>query len=40
MTANIDLSFVAFVAGLLILGIAALAWGVDSRSALSDDHNR
>ncbi len=40
MIANIDPSIVAFVAGLLVLGMAALGWGVDSRSALSDDHNR
>ncbi len=40
MIASLDPSIVVFVAGLLILGMAALAWGVDSRSPLSDDHNR
>ena len=43
MSAPIFVPIIAFVlvAGVLLaLGLAAAAWGVDSRSWLSDDHNR
>ncbi len=40
MSVPIDLPMIAFLAVLLVLGMAAAAWGVDSRSPLSDDHNR
>jgi len=36
---TIDFPVVAFVIGLLVLGIAALGWGVDSRPSLGDDHH-
>jgi hypothetical protein len=31
---------VTVVAGLLALDLAAMAWGVDSRPAIGDDHRR
>ena len=34
------LPIVTFLTVLLVLGLAAAAWGVDTRSSLSDDHNR
>ena len=34
------LPMVAFLTVLIVLGMAAAAWGVDTRSSLSDDHNR
>jgi len=34
------LPIIAFFLVLIVLGLAASAWGVDSRSPLSDDHNR
>lgn len=40
MSAPIVLPIIAFVVALVVLGMAAAAWGVDSRSSLSDDHNR
>lgn len=30
----------SFVAGFVILDVAALTWGVDSRDSLADDHQR
>ena len=39
MSAPIVLPFIALLV-LVVLGMAASAWGVDSRSMLSDDHNR
>ena len=32
------ISLSVIVIGLIALGLAALAWGVDSREALRDDH--
>lgn len=40
MSAPFDLSIVAFVVALIVLGMAAAAWGVDSRPSLADDHRR
>ena len=40
MSAPIDLQMIAFVVVLIVLGMAAAAWGVDSRSPFSNDHNR
>jgi hypothetical protein len=37
---TIDLPIIVLVVGLLVLGIAALGWGVDSRPSLTDDHRR
>jgi hypothetical protein len=37
---TIDLPIIVLVVGLLVLGIAALGWGVDSRPTLTDDHRR
>ncbi len=34
----IDPTTIAFVIALLALGLAAVAWGADSRPALDDDH--
>jgi nitrogen fixation-related uncharacterized protein len=34
------LPILAVVAVLVVLGMAAITWGVDSRSPLADDHNR
>ena len=35
-----DLPIIVLVVALVLLGMAAAAWGVDSRSFLADDHNR
>jgi len=35
-----DLPIIVLVVALVLLGIAAEAWGVDTRSSLADDHNR
>ncbi len=40
MSVPIDLQMIALLVALVSLGLAATAWGVDSRSPLSDDHNR
>jgi hypothetical protein len=40
MSAQIVLPIVVFLVALVVLGMAAAAWGVDTRSPLSDDHNR
>jgi hypothetical protein len=32
--------FLAVIIGLIGLDLAALRWGVDSRSSLQDDHHR
>lgn len=32
--------FLGLVGGFLVLGLAALGWGVDSREAMIDDHGR
>jgi hypothetical protein len=40
MTTSIDMPLVAMVVSILLLGVAALGWGVDSRPTLSDDHRR
>ncbi|HJW22766.1 MAG TPA: hypothetical protein VJ506_10085 [Candidatus Limnocylindrales bacterium] len=40
MSAPIDLPIVAFFVALVILGMASAAWGTDTRSFLSNDHNR
>jgi hypothetical protein len=37
---TIDLPIIAFLVGVLLLGLAAAAWGVDSRPTLVDDHRR
>ena len=34
------LPIIAFLFVLVLLGMAAAAWGADSRSFLSNDHNR
>jgi hypothetical protein len=34
------IALLVVVGALVILGMAAAEWGVDSRSPLSDDHNR
>jgi nitrogen fixation-related uncharacterized protein len=34
------LMFLILISGLLAVGIAALAWGVDSRGSVPDDHAR
>lgn len=34
---NIDLPIAAFVVSLVLLGLAALGWGVDSRPGFADD---
>ncbi len=34
------LPMIALLIALILLGLAAAEWGVDSRSPLSDDHNR
>jgi hypothetical protein len=36
----IDMPLVVLVVAFLLLGIAAVGWGVDSRPTLSDDHRR
>lgn len=40
MSVPIDLPTIAVVVALLVLGMAATAWGVDSRSPFANDHNR
>ncbi len=40
MSVPTDLPMIALLLALVILGLAATTWGVDSRSPLSDDHNR
>jgi hypothetical protein len=37
---DIVLALVAAVAGLLMVDIAAIRWGADSRDPISDDHRR
>lgn len=39
MSVPIELPVIAIVS-LLLLGLAAIAWGVDSRPTLADDHRR
>ena len=39
MTIN-DLSIIVIVVAIVLLGMAAAAWGVDSRPDFADDHNR
>jgi hypothetical protein len=36
----IDMPVVAMIVAVLLLALAALGWGVDSRPTLSDDHLR
>jgi hypothetical protein len=36
----IDLPIIALVVVFLLLGVAAAAWGTDTRSGFADDHNR
>jgi hypothetical protein len=37
---TIDLPIIVFVVSILLLGLAAAGWGVDSRPTLVDDHRR
>jgi hypothetical protein len=37
---TIDLPIAAFIVSVLLLGLAAVGWGVDSRPTLADDHRR
>jgi hypothetical protein len=32
--------FLDLVGGILVLGLLSLAWGVDSRDPMTDDHRR
>jgi hypothetical protein len=32
--------FLEFLGGILVLGLLSLAWGVDSRDSITDDHRR
>lgn len=32
--------FLEFIGGFLVLALAALAWGVDSRESMTDDRRR
>ena len=36
----IDLPIIALVVALVLLGLAAAAWGNDTRPEFADDHNR
>jgi hypothetical protein len=40
MTTLVDLPIIALVVALLLLGIAAVGWGVDSRPTIADDYRR
>jgi hypothetical protein len=40
MSVPIVLPLIAFLVVMVVLGMAATAWGVDTRSSFSDDHNR
>jgi hypothetical protein len=40
MTTPFDLPIIALVVAVLLLGIAAVGWGVDSRPSFSDDYRR
>jgi hypothetical protein len=37
---TIDFPIIALVVAVLLLGIAALGWGVDSRPTIADDYRR
>ena len=37
---TIDLPIIVLVVALVLLGVAALGWGADSRPTLADDYRR